>query len=114
LWAEVLGDRHPNVAASLNSLGYIYTNMSRFAEALECLNRALEIREAAFGAENPAAGEVLANKAELLRRMHRKSEAKGIEARARRILSAHARENQLGHQIDVSVLVQARSSSGSY
>ena len=48
-----LGPMHPDVAASLNSLGDLRGLLSEFAKAVPLLTRALSIREHALGASHP-------------------------------------------------------------
>jgi hypothetical protein len=80
----------------------------RYGDAADCLNRALSIREAVFGPTSPTVAEVLTTQAVLLRRTHRRSEAKDLEKRARLLLSAHANENRLGQQTDISTLLAGK------
>ena len=44
-----LGPEHPDVAASLNSMGDLYNTQGRYAEAEPLFRRTLAIREKALG-----------------------------------------------------------------
>jgi CHAT domain-containing protein/tetratricopeptide (TPR) repeat protein len=61
---KVLGSDHPEVAASLNQLGLIYTARSDYARAETFYQRALAINEKAFGRNRPEVAEVLDSQAQ--------------------------------------------------
>jgi CHAT domain-containing protein/Tfp pilus assembly protein PilF len=49
---EVLGEEHPDYAASLNNLGTLYDSMAEYAHAEPLLEQALEINRKALGEES--------------------------------------------------------------
>jgi hypothetical protein len=50
---ELLGDRHPDVASSLNNLAVLRYNQNLYDEAEALLLQALEIRESVLGSNHP-------------------------------------------------------------
>ena len=50
---KVLGPEHPDVAASYNNLGTVYTEQGKQEEALGAHSKALEIRLKVFGDVHP-------------------------------------------------------------
>jgi tetratricopeptide (TPR) repeat protein len=50
---DLLGDRHPDVANSLNNLAALYCYQNRFTEAEPLLLQALEIRQQVLGNTHP-------------------------------------------------------------
>lgn len=58
---RALGDRHPEVAPTLVSLGAALSQLGRSHEALEPLREALAIEEAVFGQDSPRLAKVLNN-----------------------------------------------------
>jgi len=77
-----LGADHPDTAASLNNLAFLYYSMGRYGEAEPLYQRALAIREAQLGADHPATATSLNNLAELYRSMGRYGEAEPLYQRA--------------------------------
>ncbi|MBV9229813.1 MAG: tetratricopeptide repeat protein, partial [Chloroflexi bacterium] len=73
-----------------NDLGDAYSSQERHAEAEQCYQKALEIREKSLGREHPGIVVVLRNYASLLHMIHREEEAVPLEERARAILGARA------------------------
>jgi hypothetical protein len=76
-----LGPDHPNVATSLIGSAQLLAATGRREEAAAQLERAIAIREAAFGAANPRLREPLTYYAALLRDMGREGDAVKAEAR---------------------------------
>ena len=50
---ELLGDRHPDVASSLNNLAFLRYHQNRYDEAEALLLQALEILEPVLGSNHP-------------------------------------------------------------
>jgi tetratricopeptide (TPR) repeat protein len=50
---DLLGDRHPDVATSLNNLAVLYCYQNRYDEAKLLFLQSLEIREAILGSDHP-------------------------------------------------------------
>ena len=51
---ELLGDRHPSVATSLNNLAALYRSQGRYEEAEPLFKQALQIAEAVLGQDHPS------------------------------------------------------------
>ena len=51
---QVLGEEHPDVATSLNTLAVLYQNQGRYAEAEPLYQQALEMRKRTLGEEHPS------------------------------------------------------------
>jgi tetratricopeptide (TPR) repeat protein len=58
---KALGPEHPDVAASLVGLGFVYWRQGRYDEALKAYGRALAIDEKALGPEPPDVADTLNN-----------------------------------------------------
>ena len=50
---DLLGDRHPDVATSLNNLALLYCYQNRYDDAKLLFLQALEIRRSILGREHP-------------------------------------------------------------
>src|SRR5262249_20490987 len=53
LYGEVLGEKHPHHAGSLNNLAALYQQTGEFRKALDLYRRALSLRREAFGERHP-------------------------------------------------------------
>ncbi|MEM7154407.1 MAG: tetratricopeptide repeat protein [Myxococcota bacterium] len=73
--SEVLGPSHGSVGASLNALGVIEAEREHFEEAIDYLERAVDVRTAALGPEHPATAASLTNLGVALGRMGRWEES---------------------------------------
>ncbi len=72
---EMLGEHHPDYAASLNDLAMVYADMGRHAEAEPLYEEALAIRREALGERHPDYAQTLNNLATLYGQTDRGSEA---------------------------------------
>ncbi|MGD0009424.1 MAG: FxSxx-COOH system tetratricopeptide repeat protein [Terriglobia bacterium] len=90
---KALGPDHPDLATSLNNLAGLYWEQGKYADTEPLVQRALAILEKALGLEHPDVATVLENYARLLREMKRGAAAGELEARARAIRAAHAKNN---------------------
>lgn len=97
------------LARILNNLGLLCTQAGSFAEAERYYRKGLAIAEPALGADHPLVGTLLEGYGDLLRRMHRKSEAKAAERRAKTILARNAQDNAMGLTVDARSLVEPTS-----
>jgi tetratricopeptide (TPR) repeat protein len=84
---ELLGERHPDLAASLNSLGYLLRNQGNYGEAQGYFQRALEMRLALYPREryphgHPYLAFSLNNLGMVLRDQGNYGEARGYLRRA--------------------------------
>jgi tetratricopeptide (TPR) repeat protein/DNA-binding XRE family transcriptional regulator len=66
---QVLGQAHPDVASSLNNVGYIYNELGRHKEALPLYQQAVAIREQTLEPTHPDRTESLNNLAEVHRNL---------------------------------------------
>ncbi len=64
---ELLGDKHPDVALSLNNLALLYDNQGRYEAAEPLYLEALKIFERILGADHPSTKVVQGN-LEILRK----------------------------------------------
>ena len=64
---QTLGSDHPDVAASLHSLGWLHDDLGHHKSAVDLTRRSLEIREKALGADHPDTAQSLM----LLSKLHR-------------------------------------------
>ena len=62
---ELLDDRHPSVATSLNNLAGLYKSQGRYAEAEPFYQQALEMRRELLGDRHPSVATSLNNLAAL-------------------------------------------------
>jgi len=76
------------VAQALNNLSVTYKRQERIPEALDCLRRALAIREAKLGPDHPDVGRVLNNLGNCLRLEKNYDEAETALTRAETILES--------------------------
>ena len=81
-----MGPDHAEIALLLNNLAVTYKRQERIPEALDCLRRALAIREAKLGSDHPAVGLVLNNLANCLRLEKNYTDAEAAVTRALAIL----------------------------
>ena len=80
--SETLGASHGSVGASLNALGVIEAEREHYNEAIEYLERAVEVRSVALGAEHPATAASLTNLGVALGRTGRWGESLDAHERA--------------------------------
>ena len=76
------GPDHPDVAASLNNLAWMYYTKGQYAQAEPLYNRSLAIMEKALGPDHPLVAQSLENLAKLYRKTNRLEEAEVLEKRA--------------------------------
>jgi CHAT domain-containing protein/Flp pilus assembly protein TadD len=79
---KAFGPDHPDVAAALSNLAFLYDNQGRYAEAEPLYKRALAIREKAFEPEHPNVAKALNNLAELYRNQGRYAESEPLHKRS--------------------------------
>jgi len=72
---QVLGQIHPDVASSLNNVGYIYNELGQHKEALPVYQQAMTIREQTLEPTHPDRAESLNNLAEVYRNLGQYAEA---------------------------------------
>ena len=58
---KLLGDRHPDVATSLNNLAALYRSQGRYEEAEPFYQQALEMRRELLGDRHPSVASSLNN-----------------------------------------------------
>ena len=69
IWKEVLGEKHPEYARSLNNLAVLYNDMGDYAKAEPLYRQALAIRKEVLGEKHPEYAQSLNNLAGLYENM---------------------------------------------
>ena len=87
---NALGPNHPFVAVTLMDLAGMETAQGNYDRATEHYARAVQIRQDAFGKDDPRVAEALAGYAKVLRKTCHRLEAAKVEARSREILAKTA------------------------
>jgi tetratricopeptide (TPR) repeat protein/predicted Ser/Thr protein kinase len=72
---EILGEEHPGLANTINSIGVVLFSQAGSEEALEYFRRSLSIEQAALGPEHPGVANSLNNLAVALQRLGHYEEA---------------------------------------
>jgi len=88
---KILGDRHPDVATSLNNLALLYKSQGKYGEAEPLYLRSLEIDKRIYGEDHPEIATDLNNLAALYESQGKYSEAEPLYLR-----SLSIREKELG------------------
>lgn len=104
LWEAALGSEHPLVAKGLFNLAGLYCKMSRWKDAVPPLEQALRIAGKAVAPEDPLHHDILLCYSGVLRRLHRDSEARALDRRARAWEEAAVRNERKRHTVDVGEL----------
>jgi tetratricopeptide (TPR) repeat protein len=82
-----LGERHPQVAGSLNNLAYLYQSQGRYDEAEPLYRQALELRRELLGERHPQVATSLNNLAGLYESQGRYDEAEPLYLEALAMLA---------------------------
>ena len=90
---RLLGPEHPQVFRTLSNLARTNCLQGRYQDAEPLYVRALKIGEHSLGPAHPDVVATLYNYAEVLRKLHRKAEARKIEARVRELRSKSDQDN---------------------
>ncbi len=90
---ELLGDRHPDVAGSLNNLATLYRNQGRYEEAEPLYREALQLCRELLGDRHPYVAGSLNNLATLYRNQGRYEEAEPMYLQALKIVFSSFGEN---------------------
>jgi tetratricopeptide (TPR) repeat protein len=104
LWKDLRGPDDGNVAVTTHALGLAYAAAGRSQEAESAFKQAVRISEETFGPASIRTAAVLESYAELLRKLHRKSEAKQMSARAGGILREAGPQVRSPHMVDITEL----------
>ena len=88
IYLKVLPPDHPDLATSINNLGFDRYRLSQYEEAEELYQRALDIRERVLPENHPAIADTINNLAELYKAVNRVDEAipllnRALEMRSR-------------------------------
>jgi tetratricopeptide (TPR) repeat protein len=97
---KALGPEHSAVFQILGNLGMTYYLDGRYQDAEPIFLRALKIGEQSLGPAHPEVITTLAGYAALLRKLHRKREARKLEARVRDLRATSARDNPASLEVD--------------
>ena len=83
---QVLGENHPDTAASYNNLGYSYENLGNHEKGLEYMTKALKIRQQVLGEEHLDTVVSYFNVGSCYERINEHEKAKSYLEKAREIL----------------------------
>jgi tetratricopeptide (TPR) repeat protein len=97
---KALGPEHSEVFETLSNLGSAYYLEGRYQDAEPIFLRALKVGEQSLGPAHPDVITTLADYAALLRKLHRKGEARKLEARVRDLRATSARDNPASLEVD--------------
>src|SRR5262249_18374748 len=97
---KTLGPETAEVFKTLANLAYTYYQQRRYEDAELFYIRSLKIAETSVGAAHPEAIVALDNYGEVLRKLHRKAEAKKVEARVRELRARSGEENPGKYAVD--------------
>lgn len=110
LFQDAMGAEHPALIVPINNLALSYLKLGRLSLAELTLKRAMSICRRTLGEDHATCGALLDSYAVVLRKLHRKPEAKAVVARSRQIRDASQRRNGVGSTISVTAL-RIRSNS---
>lgn len=103
---KTLPEPRPSLEASAGmSLAYIYASLGRPSEAAQEGQRAVHLAEDFYGPTHPQTGWMLVAHAALLRRLHRKQEARVAQKRAEGILAEDRTRNHLEDTVPIDALL---------
>jgi len=111
---EILGENHPDSAASLNNLANLYENTGDYARAEPLLRQALEIRKKALGESHSDYALSLNNLAELYRDMGDYARAEPLLRRAPEIWRKALGESHPEYAVSLNNLAVLYDSMGDY
>ncbi|MEM9154176.1 MAG: tetratricopeptide repeat protein, partial [Cyanobacteria bacterium P01_F01_bin.33] len=102
---ELLGQKHPDVATSLNNLAALYESQGRYEQAEPLYQQALELRKELLGHKHPSVATSLNNLAGLYRSQGRYEQAEPLYQQALEIAnsklgSAHPNTIQIANNFD--------------
>lgn len=83
---QVLGENHPDTAASYNNLGYSYEKLGNYEKGLEYMTKALKIRQQVLGEEHLDTVVSYFNVGSCYERINEHEKAKSYLEKAREIL----------------------------
>jgi tetratricopeptide (TPR) repeat protein len=104
LWEKLRGPEALNVGLAAYNLGLAYESAGCQGKAEFQMRRALAISEKSSGPASLRTATILQSYAQLLRKLHRKAEAKKISARADRIFQEQAGQAPAANVVDVTDL----------
>jgi tetratricopeptide (TPR) repeat protein len=104
LWEKLRGVNSLNAGLTACNLAQAYLGAGRTDQAESEMRRALGILEPVLGPDSLRTAAVLRAYGELLRKLHRKAEAKEIAARADRIVREQAHQVPGRYQVDAAEL----------
>ena len=91
------GPNHPDVAANLNDLAQLYSELDKYDEAIPLCERAIRIQEDSLGPDHPELAESILNFANVYFKMHQYNTAETLYKRALSI-----REDTFGTEVSGS------------
>ena len=100
---------HPELVPILRALATLQADSGNYSEALRGDERAVQLAEKAWGRNHPQIGDALLDEASWLRKLHRKHEARALEARAKKIQEANAQNGLARYTVDARDVAALRS-----
>ena len=98
------GKESSGLVAPLNNLATMYARLGRNEDADDVFARAANLCEKTFGESHPMYGELLRNRAEVLRRLGKKKESRAMRGKGEEILEESNRRNGVGATVSLDGL----------
>ncbi|MGB5960177.1 MAG: tetratricopeptide repeat protein, partial [Coleofasciculaceae cyanobacterium] len=111
---RLLGENHPDVAASLNNLALLYDSQGRYEQAEPLLVQALELRKDLLGENHPDVAQSLNNLAALYRSQGRYEQAEPLLVQALELCQRLLGENHPSVATSLNNLAELYRSQGRY
>ena len=109
VYEQVYGMEHPELVPILRALATLQADSGNYSEALREDERAVQLAEKAWGPNHPQIRDALLEEASWLRKLHRKHEARALEARAQKIQEANAQNSLARYTVDARDVAALRS-----
>jgi CHAT domain-containing protein/tetratricopeptide (TPR) repeat protein len=111
---EVLGEKHPDYATSLNNLGGLYESQRNYAKAEPLVRQALEIRKEVLGEEHPHFAQILNNLGSLYNTQGNYAQAEPLVRQALEIRKALLGEKHPDYATSLNNLANLYNAQGNY
>ncbi|MEQ8788701.1 MAG: tetratricopeptide repeat protein [Pirellulaceae bacterium] len=114
LYKEVLGEKHPEYARSLNNLGFLLAAQGDYAQAEPLYRQALEVLKEVLGEKHPDYASSLNNLAELYRSQGDNAQAEPLHREALQVRKAVLGEKHPHYALSLNNLADLYDSQGDY
>ena len=111
---EALGEKHPDVAQSLNNLGTFYSHQGQYGKAEPLCKQALEIYREALGEKHPDFAVSLKSLADLYHSQGQYGKAEPLCKQALEIYREALGEKHPDFAVSLNILAQLSASQGQY